>query len=1468
MNLSVHISHRLEDLAAALAGELRREPPRGAPPLDRLEPLDPFRPTTIVYPNANIKKWLQLTLARENKIAANLTFQFFDEVLWNWLAGLAAQAPDRWPEPPPERLELADLRWMIAQRLAAPDSAAATATSAAADRLQPLREYLGPIQASVALSRRQALKLWQLADTLAGVLRETELQRGEVVETWLAPIPPAPAPSAAAAPPRDPHRTSASALEVAKAELFQQLFGLDGRATAGPSIRPGRPRGFTLPGLARELDARGLLPDLPHLPPVSHLSQRAHSGPRAAAAMPSRPGVSSQRAPQRTLPAAPNSAEPLHIFSFPQLSRFHRRMLLTLALDRPIHLYLLHLGSLDPTTAPGESAAGAPVTAWFDVPGARRVKVHGMERLVTTAPPPDEPTASPTEPAVGLDLVHDWNQLGREGLFLLGEDRRAAGASLASQVFWRGRDGDAAPRIEAVGLLGDLQRRLLRPAASTAAAPAAAQAAAPALPPSNSLPPTHGEPVTATLQIARCPSRFREVEAVHGAILNLLSTHPHLRQNDVLVLVPDMARYRAAVHAVFDRDQAPLGYNLGDLPGVGDSLFAQGVTALLALADGHFARSEVFDLLQNPCAMAALDIDPPRLARWIRWTDALHAFGMDGFVAGGTGPGDDPSVGATPAPGDEPNAAEPFSWRRALVRLQLGRVMTAPPPVLGDDDPLPRDFRGMIPYADADTGDVEELDRFVRTEQALERGVRRLQAAARRPDGGGEWLRAFQALVAQFLAPPPDRPEEQAVADWVRQVVAGLMRRIDRQRDASPPIPAPGAFLVREAFEQGLGELASRQGRYLSGGVTISTQFPLRPIPFRAVFMLGLDEEAVPADQPPSALDLTRTERRLGEATAGQLQRYMFLEALLSARERLYLSFVERDLVEDRDQLPCALLTQLKDFLHAHWPDRPPPEVRVPLHGYSPTYFQPGGLSAGTGNPIDFDFSFRRADRRLAAVQAPALPEHAVTSPGACLPAATPPAASPPSATPPFMPPEAPFAAPRRKPARPTAGLDVDLHHLAEFLRRPLQSALRRRAGVDDFDADEFERAQEDVEPFYLSKRLRRQIESAMLRRYLAGPRPESRAGARSAARRVALDEALRQLDARERLGDAPAGGFGRHERNQLIEELGHDFWTGPDAGLDDLRERLADLRYFPLLLFGDSSRRRNPDALRFQPLTLDLPAEHASAAPAKTVVRLHAAVEHLWISPDGAGAHVLVPVARELKKKPPDVPPAELFAPLLFCAALRATAAAAAAANPRATASAAAPEFHFTAVHFHVLYHDRTVGFDFALDAPEVPPAFARLLQAFHGPDCFDFLNWDAVCQSWELLRTWHASGGADQAAEDEFRIELERLLDDAGESSENDAIWAPVRVSDLERIAGLRLPAQPAQAALRRFELVLRLKPEGSASVRVAGNAVVASNASPASTAPGSLTFGGASAPHPNRKSSAPRTKGKNGPRKPRRP
>jgi exodeoxyribonuclease V gamma subunit len=583
-----------------------------------------------------------------------------------------------------------------------------------------------------------------------------------------------------------------------------------------------------------------------------------------------------------------------------------------------------------------------------------------------------------------------------------------------------------------------------------------------------------------SIQLLACPSVRREAEIIAAEIWRLLQLphDPPLRWNEIAVVVPDgseRALYQTHLAAAFDEMHA-LPHSSIDLPLAGESRVPEAVELLLALPLGDLKRQELLRLMVHPQVICRF----PEATRdeWLAWCDAL------GIVHGA----------------DHADHADTYidrdlvNWDQGLKRLALGAFMTgraseaeARRVELDGESYLPEELReGRIASASAFALLARSLiadARFART--------------ARLPLA--EWLRFFRRQLASYLGAPAD--EDARALDQVRAALAGLDDGVLALGDR------PIAYRIAcELFSAALGSLGASRGHYLADGVVVASFLPMRAIPFRVVFVAGLGEGQFPSGERPNPLDLRLAKRRPGDVTPREQDRYLFLETLLCARERIYLSYVDRAALTGDELAPSSVVVELARFLD---------------QGY---------LAPGERRRLRRDFPLRRhqdAHTRAASpaaraeAQAAALgsalgdhlgPHHPLPEPAALVAALPPALGERIAARLELCPPPAPAPAPEK--------LTLSISALRRFLECPLQGAAGAILGLRE-DEDDDPTDQED-EAFATARLpllvgLREVFERAI------GERP----GGLDALERH-YDELRRRS---ELSGVMPIGPFGRAER-------------------------------------------------------------------------------------------------------------------------------------------------------------------------------------------------------------------------------------------------------------------------------------------------------------------------------------------------
>jgi exodeoxyribonuclease V gamma subunit len=219
----------------------------------------------------------------------------------------------------------------------------------------------------------------------------------------------------------------------------------------------------------------------------------------------------------------------------------------------------------------------------------------------------------------------------------------------------------------------------------------------------------------------------------------------------------------------------------------------------------------------------------------------------------------------------------------------------------------------------------------------------------------------------------------------------------------------------------------------------------MRSIPFRVVVLLGMSDGEFPRLEKTLSFDLIQKNSQAGDRSAKEEDRYLFLEALLSARQKILFSYVGRGVQDNAELPPAPVVSELLDYVKgAFLTDTGPLELVVehPLQPFSPRYF--------TGSDEQALFSFAQAE----ATAARALHQR--------------------RSAPPFAHESLPEA---------DLGPEVNLDDLARFLQNPARGFLQNRLGV--FLGDD-PALVEDREPLELGPLERYQLGATLLDQMLS----------------------------------------------------------------------------------------------------------------------------------------------------------------------------------------------------------------------------------------------------------------------------------------------------------------------------------------------------------------------------------------------
>ena len=447
-------------------------------------------------------------------------------------------------------------------------------------------------------------------------------------------------------------------------------------------------------------------------------------------------------------------------------------------------------------------------------------------------------------------------------------------------------------------------------------------------------------PDDTSLEFVSAHSAQRELEVLHDRLLAWFETDPALKPRDVMVMVPDMEAFAPHIQAVFGRfapgQSGFIPYAVADTTARSTPL-VQALEQLLNLPSARLTLldwASLFEVAAVRKRFKVSESDVQLLQDWlatagVRWgLDAAHrqVWGLPAGTAG----------------------LAQNTWAFGLRRLLLGYALGAGDETVWQDTLAQPALSGLSAPLMAAL-----LDWLQASNHTL--------AALSQDQTPAQWGNTLNQLVQRFFSPADDA-DERAMARVLEPLQSWLDTCAAAQLDSALPLD-----VVREHWLSQI-EVGSLQQRFFGGGVQFGTLMPMRSIPFAVIGLLGMNDGAYPRVQAARDFDLMAASWRAGDRSRREDDRYLFLEAILSARQKLFVSWQGHSATDNSARPPSVLVAQLLDHINALW--TPPHSAQVqPLQPFSRVYFE-----ADSGfETYDSDWASAHVDKAQVAISSEAI---------------------------------------------------------------------------------------------------------------------------------------------------------------------------------------------------------------------------------------------------------------------------------------------------------------------------------------------------------------------------------------------------------------------------------------------------------------------------------------------------------------
>ncbi len=412
-----------------------------------------------------------------------------------------------------------------------------------------------------------------------------------------------------------------------------------------------------------------------------------------------------------------------------------------------------------------------------------------------------------------------------------------------------------------------------------------------------------------SIQIHSAHSPLRELQIIKDQLLVLLAQHPDWQPQDIAILTPHIEPYTPYIEAIFGKHSPhPLPYTLSDTQIAHRQPLLDALAQTLALMDSRFEADKLIALLDNELILATHQLTRDDLP-------LIHDTVAQLNIRWGS------DAAQRSQHSSQPNAQ--YTWQQGLERLVLGFMLPENP-----QNPI---WHNIAPH-ESNPNHQATLSRFAALVHTLIQHQNQWQTPATIP----QWNERIHNLINDLITPQSDADHqahqqlETALANWQNEAqTAHYTQAIDQT-------------IAIQHLNQYL--TSQNDAGFLRGGITICSMVPMRSLPFKAICLLGLNDGDYPRNTKAAPYDLIAQHPQKGDRARRDDDRYLFLEAILSAREVLYLSYIGKDIRTDEERAPSTLIGELIDTIAAltqipasqlnqHW------ITHHPLQPFSPKYY-------------------------------------------------------------------------------------------------------------------------------------------------------------------------------------------------------------------------------------------------------------------------------------------------------------------------------------------------------------------------------------------------------------------------------------------------------------------------------------------------------------------------------------------------
>ncbi len=426
-----------------------------------------------------------------------------------------------------------------------------------------------------------------------------------------------------------------------------------------------------------------------------------------------------------------------------------------------------------------------------------------------------------------------------------------------------------------------------------------------------------------SLQMHRAATTMREVQILQDILIKALqkmsSGNHAVSPSNILVMTPDIQKYAPHIDAVFNDPESSLKAQIFDLSTQTQNPLVKAFLHLVELSSGRWDANSILKLFDFPHFQKQHQLNMEELQqirKWVQQADirwGVNAGHRDAFLQKNHC-----------RHGMVENAPQ-GTWEEALERLLYGMAMTASSS--HDISPIETEFT-----------QTNLLGKWIEIMRSLYKDLARLNDDTKR--SLGDWSSYLTTILKAYFVPSDDAGKEGHTA---------LTQCFEKLRLAEHKL---GKTLL--PFSTVLHHLQRILNRGIESyeeddlnKVRFCAMLPMRAIPADIIVLMGMDEGDYPRHENVSSLNLLASSKTSDYCPSQvDYDRFLFLEAILSTRKKLIITYCGSSREDGKTKPPSLLVTELLSYLDNGYlmEGTKPSEHCVyehPFHPFDKQYFSP-----------------------------------------------------------------------------------------------------------------------------------------------------------------------------------------------------------------------------------------------------------------------------------------------------------------------------------------------------------------------------------------------------------------------------------------------------------------------------------------------------------------------------------------------